>query len=389
MSPAAIIPWPKFIMRQTQRRERWNEAPPDEVRASVREALLDSVRHHLVSDVPVGAFLSGGIDSSSLVGLMRAAGQNDIQTVTLAFREFEGRTEDEASLAAEVAKVYETRHTTRLVSESEFFADLPRIMEAMDQPSIDGINSWFVSKAASELGLKVAVSGLGGDELFGGYPSFRDIPRSVRTFGMLGRIPALGRAARPIGLQIAHLSGRSPKMASLVEFGGTYAGAYLLRRGLFLPWELERVLGREISNLGLSRLNLRSLISSELEPQPETAFARVSVLESALYMRNQLLRDTDWASMAHGLEVRVPLVDHVLLSKVAPVAYSQKPLAKALLADTAYPPLPHAVRHRPKSGFMTPVAVWRQRQTRLSARAQKAGPSIPWAREWALEVLAA
>ena len=161
----------------------------------IRSALLDSVRAHLVADVPVGAFLSAGIDSSALVGLMRDAGQSDIETVTIAFDEYRGRADDEAPLAAEVARTYGTRHTTRTVTESEFQADLPRILEAMDQPSIDGINTWFVSKAAKELGLKVAISGLGGDELFGGYPSFRDIPRWVRWLALPSRVPFLGRGA--------------------------------------------------------------------------------------------------------------------------------------------------------------------------------------------------
>ena len=126
-----------------------------------RAALLDSVRHHLVADVPVGAFLSSGVDSSALVGLMRDAGQQEIQTVTLSFAEFSGCLEDEGPLAAEVAKHYGARHTIRVVSESEFAEDLPRIFDAMDQPSIDGVNTWFVAKAARELGLKVALSGIG------------------------------------------------------------------------------------------------------------------------------------------------------------------------------------------------------------------------------------
>ena len=142
----------------------------------IREALLDSVRHHLVADVPVGAFLSAGVDSGALVGLMREAGQEDIQTVTIAFEEFLGSHSDEAPLAEQVAHHYCTRHTTRVVTEREFWDDLPRILEAMDQPSIDGINTWFVSKAAHECGLKVAISGLGGDELLGGYSSL-NVPR--------------------------------------------------------------------------------------------------------------------------------------------------------------------------------------------------------------------
>src|SRR4029077_71926 len=146
--------------------------------------------------VPVSAFLSSGVDSGALVGLMRDAGQQEIQTVTVAFEEFRGTREDEAPIAAEIAARYGTRHTTRVVTEEEFRADLPKIMEAMDQPTIDGLNTWFVSKAARELGLKVAISGLGGDELFGGYPSFRDVPLCVRAVTVPGRIPLLGKLVR-------------------------------------------------------------------------------------------------------------------------------------------------------------------------------------------------
>ena len=165
---------------------------------ALTEALRDSVRHHLVADVPVGAFLSAGIDSGALVGLMRDAGQNDIRTVTLSFAEFAGRPEDEAPLAARVARRYGTRHTDRIVSEDEFRQDLPKILAAMDQPSIDGINTWFVSKAARELGLKVAISGLGGDELFGGYPSFRDVPRMAALMAIPAAMPGWRARGEPL-----------------------------------------------------------------------------------------------------------------------------------------------------------------------------------------------
>src|SRR5215475_295361 len=190
---------------------------------SAREALLDSVRHHLVADVPVGAFLSSGIDSGALVGLMRDAGQQDIQTVTLGFAEFRGRAEDEAPLAQEVARLYGTRHTTRVVTKAEFDADLPRILEAIDQPTIDGLNTWFVTKAAHELGLKVAISGLGGDELFGGYPSFREIPLCVRAFKIPALVPGVGSAARWLLSKSGLFSSWvKPKAAGLLRYGGTY-----------------------------------------------------------------------------------------------------------------------------------------------------------------------
>src|SRR5262249_46047397 len=219
-----------------------------------REALLDSVRHHLVADVPVGAFLSSGIDSGALVGLMRDAGEREIQTVTVAFEEFRGWREDEAPIAAEIASLYGTRHTTRIVTEQEFRNDLPKILEAMDQPTIDGLNTWFVSKAARELGLKVAISGLGGDELFGGYPSFRDVPLWVRTLAIPAQIPALGDLARWL-LTTTFPQSLSPKAAGLFKCGGSYARAYFLRRGLFMPCGLLPVVGADSARLGLLRLN--------------------------------------------------------------------------------------------------------------------------------------
>ena len=251
----------------SMRRPRRPPRNDEDRQLGVREALLDSVRHHLVADVPVGAFLSSGIDSGALVGLMRDAGQQDIQTVTLAFEEFRGSSEDEAPIAAEIAAQYGTRHTTRFVTEQEFRDDLPKILEAMDQPTIDGLNTWFVSKAARELGLKVAISGLGGDELFGGYPSFRDVPLCVRALAIPGRIPGLGDLARRLVTGSWSRSAQlvNPKAAGLLKYGGTYAGAYLLRRGLFMPWELEAVLGADTARRGLRRLNPLRHIEARIE----------------------------------------------------------------------------------------------------------------------------
>jgi asparagine synthase (glutamine-hydrolysing) len=368
----------------------------------VRSALLDSVRHHLVADVPVGAFLSAGIDSGALVGLMRDAGRQDVETVTLAFGEFRGRPEDEAPLAEEVARQYGTRHTTRVVTRAEFDADLPRILEAMDQPSIDGINTWFVAKAARELGLKVAVSGLGGDELFGGYPSFRDIPRWVRLLAVPARVPLLGRMARMAARPLIGTLGGHPKVAGMLELGGSWAGAYLLRRGLFMPWELAQVLTPDVAAEGLRRLAPLRLVADALRPRPRSAHGRVAALETSLYMRNQLLRDTDWAGMAHGLEVRTPLADAVLLRKVAAAGAAgtgpgwRRDIAKAGLALSPSRPLPERVLLRAKTGFSTPIGQWLQSQGQdqgqdqgqpgnagASASQRKSPQARHWSRQWA------
>ena len=354
--------------------------------AEFRAAVLDSVRHHLIADVPVGVFLSSGMDSASLVGLMRDAGQEEIQAITLSFEEFKGTPDDEAPLAAEIARMYGARHAVRHVSEEEFERDLPAILEAMDLPTIDGVNTWFVSKAAREHGLKVAISGLGGDELLGGYPSFRDIPRWVRLMRIPSRVPLVGRLTRGAGQSISRGLGANPKAAGMLEYGGNYAGAYLLKRALFMPWELNDVLPRETLEIGLRRLSALKLIDRELTPRPSTPAALVSTLESTLYMRSRLLRDADWASMAHSLEVRTPLVDLVLLRRAAEIAVeSGRTPTKAMLANAPSRPLSAAVMSRPKTGFMTPIATWKHRRT-LEKRTRMLTDhmgSRPWARAWA------
>jgi asparagine synthase (glutamine-hydrolysing) len=358
------------------------------VQAEFRTAALDSVRQHLVADVPVGAFLSAGVDSASLVGLMRDAGQQDIQAVTLSFSEFEGTAEDEGPFAAQVAQTYGARHTIRRVDRAEFEADLPRILDAMDQPTIDAVNTWFVSKATRELGLKVAISGLGGDELLGGYPSFRAIPTWVRWMRGPACLPFLGGIGRRLGRPLGAALNLSPKAVGMLEYGGSYPGAYLLKRALFMPWELETVLPAEVVREGLARLAPLALIAGEITPQPAAPIARVAALESGLYMRSRLLRDADWASMAHSVELRMPLVDATLLQRTAALAAASgiQP-GKAMLAAAPQKPLPSAVRQRPKTGFMTPLASWQDRPYLALEGAPGQTSGEPWARRWGRAVM--
>jgi len=307
--------------------------------------------------------------------------------VTLSFEEFRGCAEDEAPFADQVARRFGTRHVNRVVTQREFAEDLPEILAAMDQPSIDGINTWFVSKAAHELGLKVAVSGLGGDELFGGYASFHQIPHMVRIMRVPSRVPLLGRAIRggTARLDLAAF-GLSPKFAGLLEYGGSYPGAYLLRRGLFMPWEITNVLPIEFAMEGLRRLRPIEHIASSLEPDPGSSFARVAALESSLYMQSQLLRDTDWASMAHSLEVRVPLVDSLLLKSTARhLAGGHIRRGKELLALSPSTPLAMESRDRRKTGFGTPIRKWITKETR-KLRGREGGKlyeAAHWSRSWA------
>jgi asparagine synthase (glutamine-hydrolysing) len=312
----------------------------------LRELVTDSLRHHLVSDVPVGAFLSSGIDSSALVALATEAMVQPPRTVTLQFEEFHGRDADEAPLAERFAQTLGSDHTTRQITRDEFMADLPKLFDAMDQPTIDGTNTWFVSKAAAERGLKVAISGLGGDELFGSYPSFRDLPRIVRS------------ASLPFAVAAASRLTRNPKASAMKQYGSTWAGAYLLKRGLFLPDDLPALMGADAAREGLERLSMLEQIGGAIDPDPGTSFGRVAALEASLYMRNQLLRDTDWASMAHSLEVRTPLVDATLLRQIAPLLMVEKERCKQHFAESPINPLPPWLSRRKKTGFTVPLVEW-------------------------------
>jgi len=328
---------------------------PDSAHMAMRTALLDSVRHHLVADVPVGVFLSAGLDSATLAALAAECG-GGVETFTLGFDEYAGRPEDEVGLAETTAETLGTRHRTRRVRAADFRADVDRMLAAMDQPSIDGPNTYFVAKAAREAGLKVALSGLGGDELFGTYPSFSQIPKLRRGLGPLAAVPGLGRGFRAVaGGTLARLT--SPKYAGLLEYAGSDGDAYLLRRGLFMPWELPDVLDGELVRDGWAALDQRARLAATTDGLA-TPHGRVMALETEWYMRNQLLRDADWASMAHSLELRVPLVDPVLFDALAPILVGPHKPAKRDMAQTPRFALPAAVLDRPKTGFMIPVREW-------------------------------
>jgi asparagine synthase (glutamine-hydrolysing) len=267
-------------------------APADELAERLRAAARDSVHAHLTSDVEVGVFLSGGVDSAAVLGLVRDARQGDIRAITLGFDEFRGTAEDEVSPAARAARQYGAAHIVRRVDSREFDADLPSLLDAMDQPSIDGVNVWFVAKAAAEAGLKVALSGLGGDELLAGYPSFIDVPRWRHRFGPLAAVPALGATARWLVRHLApSLAQTRPKALGVLEHAGSWAGAYLLRRGLFLPFELPRIMDAETAREGLRRLQPLRRFGSSLDPDPGSDVGRVCALES-MHLKRRVAHGT-------------------------------------------------------------------------------------------------
>lgn len=345
-----------FSMREELVAAAGKPVPAGDRQELVREALADSVRSHMVADVPVGVFLSAGLDSTTLAALASESSGVSLRTITLGFNEFRGTAADEVPLAEIVAARYRTSQQTEWISRSDFDGEFDRVLAHMDLPSIDGVNTYFVSRAAANAGLKVALSGLGGDEFFGGYPSFRQIPRITAATAPFRQMPALGRLMRR-AMAAPTRSFTSPKYAGTLEYGTSVERAYLLRRALHMPYEIGEIFDEGFSREGLERLatlhRLRADIDGVAREHPQ-----IVALEASWYMRNQLLRDADWASMAHSLEVRVPLVDITLFRALAPLLVSSNPPTKREMADSPRQSLPPEVLERRKTGFTTPVRQW-------------------------------
>ncbi len=336
------------------------------------EILRDAVLTHLVSDVPVGVFLSGGIDSSSLVAILSGNGVRP-NTFSLVFREKEF---DESTYSRAVAKRFKTDHHEISVSQEEAVAALPWAMSAMDQPTIDGINTYLVSAKARENGLKVALTGLGADEMFAGYSNFRRIPRMERLATVSGRLPKLARhvIAKSAGA-VARKSDRGRKIAVLAADGEPAVHPYVIARTLFGPSERARLFAWE--NYGAAERELALLLQrSVTECADLDPVNRVSYLESRCYMKNTLLRDSDFMSMAHGLELRVPFLDRALVEACFRIPGANKlrgGVPKSLLVGSLGVKLPTEIVRRPKRGFTLPFERWLRGEMRVPVEQELLG----------------
>lgn len=359
--PAEQFWSPTAVLREAESRHA--AMPPDQLagqarRECLRAALSDSLRHHLVADIPVGQFLSGGLDSGTLAGLLWENGLGNVKAFTLGLDELRGTAEDEMPFARQIAAHYSVDHRNLWMGREMFAEESAKLLEAMDQPTVDLANLYFASKGASAAGIniRIALSGVGGDEMFGGYPSFRQIPKVAGLFAPLAPLRGMAKRVRRISAPLlSRLT--SPKYASLLEYGTCVEDAYLLRRGLFLPWEIPAILGDERFRAGWESLGIEAKLR-QVTDGISGRRAQVMALEMTLYMRNQLLRDADWAGMAHSIEVRTPLVDSVLFEQISPHLVGPAPAGKQDMAGTLNKPLPAEVLRRPKTGFCVPVRDW-------------------------------
>ena len=324
----------------------------EEVHATLDEA----VRMQLVSDVPVGVFLSGGIDSSALVAILRRSGVQP-STFSIVFREQEY---SEAEHSRAVARSFQTDHHEITVSQHDVLDSIPTALRAMDQPTMDGINTYFVSQQTRATGVKVALSGLGGDELFAGYASFHAVPRMERFKHFWSHMPGTVRGTAAAAFAaLAPASDQNRKISALLQGNGRLIHPYFLSRMLFLPQQrIGLVPG--ISHPDRQRADAPLRMSLQ-ETQALDSINRVSYLESRCYMLNTLLRDSDFMSMAHGLELRVPLIDDRLARQVLALPGNWKTggsSPKRLLVGALGESLPASIVQRPKRGFTLPFEQW-------------------------------
>ena len=324
--------------------------------ATVRDLLSEAVRIRLVSDVPLGAFLSGGLDSSVIVALMRAATNGPIRTCAMTFDE---TAYNEGPYARAMADAIGAEHYERTITPADLQREFEPILQALDQPSVDGVNTYFVSQTARQAGLTVALSGLGGDELFGGYPNtFQGVPQMQRALRWTQAVPGGTRAARA-GLRVFAPQQPWRRVAEALGRPASAASAYVVRRGLFTPGEVCALLNDDLAEV-CDFDPVQHVADRAGNGTADTAW--VSRAEMSTYMHHQLLRDTDVMSMAHSLEVRVPLLDRELTEYVLRLPDNlvrRGPGPKPLLTLAAGDYLPDIIRQRAdKRGFTFPFADW-------------------------------
>jgi asparagine synthase (glutamine-hydrolysing) len=344
--------------------------PKDQAIEHLQEELATAARQHLISDVPLGVFLSGGVDSSAITALAVRAGGQRVRTFHIGFEEAGF---DESAYARRVATALGTEHVELKLTQERFRRDLEPALTSLDQPTFDALNTYYVSRLVREAGFTVALAGTGGDELFGGYRSFRDLPRARAVGKATKLIPeaVLARAAELV-LRLKHgATGEVPpqtrwgKLPDLLAARADALALYQVAYGLFTHTFLEQLCASPAQGLVSNGLPPERALELTRAVSGLTSLSAIGVLELALFVGERLLRDTDAASMAASLEVRVPLLDHAVVEAALAVPDEARfhPLGrKQLLKSLAMPDLDPTIFDRPKSGFVLPIEVWAKDQ---------------------------
>ncbi len=381
----------------------------EDAKKLVLDQLSQSVEYRLQADVSFGAFLSGGIDSSAIVALMSETASKQVKTFSVTFDEAEF---SEAKYARMVADKYQTDHTEIRLSPNDFLKDLPTALGAMDHPSGDGPNTFVISKAVKEAGVSMALSGLGGDELFAGYEVFKRSKKLLNNKWAMSFAPGFRKLiAKPVKWRKKSAAGDKFEELLLLDYWDIDHSYPVSRKMLSQDW-IDRVLEGHNNNRNEVFEIANSLIAYGSTGFDLPDLSKVSLCEIQTYMQNVLLRDTDQMSMAHALELRVPFLDHELVENVIGISddikYPNTP--KQLLVEAMGDRLPSEIVNRPKMGFTFPWEHWLKGELRdlvetsleslgnrailnksalneLWERFLKGDKRITWSRIWYLVVL--
>ena len=358
--------------------------PDSEAPGFVRRALLESLERHYVSDVPVGLFLSGGIDSTAVLALAKAVGQAELRTFCISF---DDPSYNEGEIASQTAKHFGTEHHDWRMTSEDGQSLIQNFVDSMDLPSNDGFNTYCVSKFARSHGLKVVLSGLGGDEMFGGYPSFERVPHWVRIHKYLGPARNLAAACLNLSATVGAIGKlQTNRIEAFLRSKGGYHAAYWMTRAFFTPIEATTIVN-EIT--GKFPAQSDGGVLSDQHDLPGSG-DEVGYLETTRYMRNQLLRDSDVMSMAHGLELRVPFVDQRLIDSVATLSPAIRIRKNKQLLLDAVPEVPDWVSNRAKQGFRFPFETWVNNQWKDRFKKVEESTQVPlgkWYRKWTIFAL--
>jgi asparagine synthase (glutamine-hydrolysing) len=356
---------------------------PQEAIELTRHALDESIRRHFVSDVPVGIFLSGGLDSTAIVALAKANGYDRLKTLCISF---DDPAYNEGPAAAQTAAHFGTDHHDWRMTADEGRRLVSEFLQHIDRPSNDGFNTYCVAKFAHDQGLKVVLSGVGGDELFGSYSSFQLIPRLKTWHRRLSWVKPVREFSGRLGQQLAQRQ-KFRRVGTYLQSQGEMGEAYWAVRGFFAPDEAIRLVRLYLGDGIDERLLRFPDITIPVQP---TMGDEISYLETTRYMHNQLLRDSDVMSMAWGLELRVPLVDRKLIDCVGRIPAKIRLAAGKQLLRDAVPEIPADVARRPKRGFSFPFNQWVRDEWRdLFEEIDRMTPAkyMTWYRHWCLFML--
>ena len=317
----------------------------------LKEIIEETSNYHHVSDVPTTLLLSSGVDSNLLLASMNQGNKTSCSALTLDFKFRDHR--DEVKIAKESSELNHIKHLIRDISNEEFFSLVEKFYEDMDSPTNDGFNNYLISYQAKKINSKIIISGIGGDELFLSYPSFKLVPKILNICKFLPKSDFINYFIKKNIYPLFIKNNLKTKYLSIPEYGNDFGSAFFLIRSLFLPFEINEIISPELLKSGLEELNFHENFKKDIA-EIEDERLSIMYLEIKYYLTSKLLKDSDWASMSHSIELRTPFVDWFFIKKLIPLIKLDKNFNKLKTVKCMDKKLPQGLQKRKKTGFNIP-----------------------------------